>query len=513
MGGDRADTSGSTADASSSSPASSSPASSSSSVRANVLAAARRALTGPSGPALWLGAAGAALLTLGGFGAGSLPVDGGPAAAVGLLGFTFGHGGILALILCWVGIALMATSWLALGPRAVSGRLPTRDAVWATVLWSLPLLPSVPLFSTDAWTYLSQGAMANAGISPYDHGAVANPGPFTDEVWQDWRTTTAPYGPLHILLMQVVVALSGQSPTTGIVLLRVAVLLALAGLVALVIVAARRTGTDPGAAVWMACASPLTVVHLVGGLHNEIFPLLACVAAVVLAMHARALGAGAAMGLAVAVKVNAVLIAPFLVWIVLARRRTGPGVPRPVTRTFADTALAAGAAGVVFTLITSISGLGTGWLGALSVSDRVINYLSLPTAVAHLVHPFVDAGLEDVLAVSRDVGMGLLIVILVAVWATHRRDERAALRGILLALLAFVLLNTLSWPWYHVWLAAFWVVARPGRRATTLAVGATVFLLLVIGPDGSTSLYSPVLAAVAVLAAVGTIAWWRRATG
>lgn len=502
MSGGRADTA-----------ASASPDSSSSSGPARVLTSVRRALTGPSGPALWRGTLGAALLTLGGFGAGSLPVDGGPAAAVGLLGLTFGHGGVLALILCWAGVALLITSWLALGPRAVAGRLPVRDAVWATALWSLPLLPSVPLFSTDAWTYLSQGAMANAGISPYDHGAVANPGPFTDEVWQDWRTTTAPYGPLHILIMQAAVAVSGQSPTTGILLLRVVILVALAGLVALVIAAARRTGTDPGTAVWMACASPLTVIHLVGGLHNEIFPLLACVAAVVLAMDGRAVGAGAVVGLALAVKINAVLVAPFLVWIVWARRRADPDVPRPLLRTLVDTILAAGAAVATFTLVTLASGLGTGWLGALSVSDRVINYLSLPTAVAHLVHPFVDAGLEDVLAVSREVGMVLLIVILVAVWVTHRRDERAALRGILLALLAFVLLNTLSWPWYHVWLAAFWVVARPGRRATTIAVAATVFLLLVIGPDGSTSLYSPVLAGVAVLAAVGTAVWWRRATG
>src|SRR5699024_4783226 len=117
-----------------------------------VTTSARRALSGPSGPALWRGTLGAALLTVGGFGAGSLPVDGGPAAAVGLPGFTFGHGQVLALVLCWTGIALLVTSWLALGPRAVRGLLPARDAVWATALWSVPLLPSVPLFSTDAWT-------------------------------------------------------------------------------------------------------------------------------------------------------------------------------------------------------------------------------------------------------------------------------------------------------------------------------------------------------------------------
>lgn len=477
-----------------------------------VIRSARASLSGPSGPALRRGTLGAALLTLGGYGAGSLPVDGGPAAAVGLPGYTFGHGAVLALILCWVGVALLVTSWIALGPRAVAGRLPVRDAVWATTLWSAPLLPAVPLFSTDAWTYLAQGAMTAAGISPYEHGSAANPGPFTDEVWQDWRTTTTPYGPLHVLLMRIIAGLSGENPSVGILLLRVVVLAALAGLVALVIAAARRTGVDAGAAVWMGCASPLAVLHLVGGLHNEIFPLLACLAAVVLALDGRATGAGVAIGLAATVKVNALIVAPFLLWIVLARRRDDRAVDRPVARTVGDSAIAAVAAVVVFALTTLVSGVGYGWIHALSVSDRVINYLSLPTAVAHPVHAVTGAPLEDVLAITRAGGLVLLAGALVAIWILHRGSSASALRGIVLALIAFVLLNTLAWPWYHVWVAAFWVLARPGARATTAAVAVTVFLSLAIGPNGSTSLYSPALAGGAVLAALVTALWWRRAT-
>lgn len=483
----------------------------SSSGPATVVTSARKALAGPSGPALRRGLLGSVLLTLGGYGAGSLPVDGGPAAAVGLLGYTFGHGAILALILCWAGVALVVTSWLALGPRAVSGRLPTRDAVWATALWSAPLLPSLPLFSTDAWSYLAQGAMSATGVSPYEHGPVANPGPFTDQVAPDWRSTTTPYGPLHILMMRIIAELSGGHPTVGIVLLRVVVLAAMAGLTVLVIRAARRVGVDAGAAVWMACASPLAVIHLVGGLHNEIFPLAACVAAVGCALRGRVAWAGAAVGLAVAVKATAVIVAPFLVWIVLARHRDQATESRPVVRTLRDSLLAMLTAVAVFALATVVSGTGTGWVHALSVSNRVINYLSVPTALAHLVHAVTDTRFADVLAVTRTGGQILLLITLVAVWLLHRRGTHAALRGIVLALLAFVLLNTLAWPWYYVWLAAFWVLARPGRRATTTAVAVTVFLSLVIGPNGSTSLYSPALAGAALLATLGTVWWWSRA--
>lgn len=477
---------------------------------------ARRSLAGSSGPAIWRGIIGSVLLTISGFGAGALPVDGGPAVALGMPGFTFGHGETVALILCWAGVALLVTSWLALGPRAVAGRLPTRDAVWATALWSLPMLPAVPLFSRDAWSYLAQGAMTAAGVDPYQFGPDANPGPFTHEVSPDWQSTPTPYGPLHLLLMRIIVALSGGHPAVGIIVLRVLILLALAALVALVVAAARRTGIDPGAAVWMAAASPLAVIHLAGGLHNEIFPLVACLGAVVLTLDRRYAWAGAAIGLAVALKATAVIVAPFLLWIALDKRRSSPTTrtaARPMVGAIADTALAAGVAAAVFVLATFASGTGLGWVGAISVSDRVINYLSAPTAVAHLVHAVVETqGFEDVLAVARSVGRVVLAVTLVALWWRHRHHTRAALRGIMLALLAFVVLNSLAWPWYHVWVAAFWFLARPGPRATTAAVIATVFLIMAIGPNGSTSLYSPVLVGIAVVASGAAGWWWWRAT-
>ena len=167
----------------------------------------------------------------------------------------------------------------------------------------------------------------------------------------------------------------------------------------------------------------------------------------------------------------------------------------------------------MFALATLAAGTGLGWVDAISVSDRVINYLSAPTAVAHLVHAAFDTpGFEDVLAVTRQVGRVVLAVALVVVWWLYRRDTRSALRGIMVALLVFVVLNSLSWPWYHVWVAAFWFVARPGPRATTAAVGVTVFLVMAIGPNGSTSLYSPTLVGAALVASAAAAWWWWRAT-
>ncbi|GLB62869.1 hypothetical protein NCCP2495_07470 [Dietzia sp. NCCP-2495] len=483
---------------------------------ARVTTSLRTALAGPSGPALRRGVLGSALVTIAGFGVGALPADGGPAVALGLPGYTYGHGAILALILCWIGVLLLVTSWLALGPRAVAGRLPVGDGAWATALWSVPLLPAVPLFSGDAWSYLAQGAMTGAGGDPYELGPDANPGPFTDEVSPDWRSTPTPYGPLHLLLMRIVAGLSGGHPTVGILLLRVVVLLGVAAMLLLIVAAARRLGVDAGPAVWMAGASPLTVIHLSGGLHNEVFPLVACLAAVVLTLDRRYAWAGVAVGLAVAFKATAVIVAPFLLWIALDRRRHSPDARpggHPLTGAIKDMVISAITASIVFALATLASGTGLGWISAISVSDRVINYLSVPTAVAHVLGAVISSpGFADILAVSRDVGRLALALVLVVVWWLYRRDTRTAVRGVLVALIAFMVLNSLAWPWYYVWVTAFWMLARPGPRSTTAAVGVTLFLVTAIGPNGSTSLYSPVIVVASVLASVAAAAWWWRTT-
>src|SRR5699024_10336732 len=146
---------------------------------------------------------------------------------------------------------------------------------------------------------------------------------------------------------------------------------------------------------------------------------------------------------------------------------------------------------------------GLGWLRALDVSDRIINYLSLPTAIAHVVAALSGAAFNDVLDATRAGATVTLAVVLVTVWWLHRRGRVRVFRGIVFALGAFVLLNTVSWPWYYPWIAAFWAASRSSPAMSTTAVGATVFLSLVLGPDGSTSLYTaPIMAGVVLATAV-----------
>ena len=340
-------------------------------------------MTPPANGAVWSGALGSLLIAVGGLGAGAVPVDGGPVAALGLPGATFGHGANLALVICWTGMVLLVCSWLALGRRATVGRLPLGEAVWATVMWCLPFAGSVPVFSRDAWSYLAQGALLGAGISPYAFGPEALPGAYTDEVSPDWRSTATPYGPLHLWIMRLVVALAGERPYAGILLLRLLVFAAIAGLCLGVIALARRTGVSPGTAVWASTASPLAVLHFAGGLHNEVFVLLDALAAVIAALDARCLRAALYIGLALAVKITAVLVAPFLLWLVIAARRER--AVRAETRESTSLSVVAGPLTTlavvppsVVAALVLVTGTGTGMLTGLTVSDRVVNYLSLP---------------------------------------------------------------------------------------------------------------------------------------
>ncbi|MFT2690031.1 polyprenol phosphomannose-dependent alpha 1,6 mannosyltransferase MptB [Clavibacter zhangzhiyongii] len=98
------------------------------------------------------------------------------------------------------GVMMLTAAWLLLGallPRLGASGL--RATLRLAALWTVPLLPSAPLFSRDVYSYIAQGRVLAAGLSPYEHGPA---------VLADWRNTgvdplwahnPAPYGPLYLV--------------------------------------------------------------------------------------------------------------------------------------------------------------------------------------------------------------------------------------------------------------------------------------------------------------------------
>lgn len=124
---------------------------------------------------------------------------------------------------------------------------------------------------------------------------------------------------------------------------------------------------------------------------------------------------------------------------------------------------------MVFVALSAVAGVGLGWLTALAGSVKIINWLSVPTAAANVIH-VLGGGLHTVdfyatLRITRYVGIAIIAVSLPLLWWRFRRDDRAALAGIAWSMLIVVLFVPAALPWYYSWplaVAARWP-SRGGR--------------------------------------------------
>ena len=157
---------------------------------------------------------------------------------------------------------------------------------------------------------------------------------------------------------------------------------------------------------------------------------------------------------------------------------------------------------VVFAAASLAAGVGIGWLTALSGSAKIINWLSLPTILAHIVTWFTPWALGTVLEVTRTICAVALLVVLVWAWWRFRRTEKEAVLGILVAFVAIVILSPAALPWYYSWPLALGAGFALSTGTLMLLVGVSTWLMLVFVPDGSIGLYSFPHVALATFAAI-----------
>jgi alpha-1,6-mannosyltransferase len=398
-----------------------------------------------------------------------------------------------------IGVAFLALAWL--GIRRVT------DTRWLLVtagLWALPLLVTPPLFSEDAGAYACQGQLYLRGMSPYAHGVADLPCTWLAQAPALWVHTTSPYGPLWI-------ALSGAAAATGSYVGTVAILrvVALGGIALAVGYGYRLTrvlGTDPSRVAWLGAASPLVLLHGVSGVHNDALMSGLVVAGLAYAATSRlGLRAGVLLGLALAVKVTALVAVPFAVSLLVRERRVAP-----LARA---TAVVAGTAAATFAAVSAATGLGLGWLPALSGTTTLVQWSSPPTGVgmvaAYVTHWVGHGDLEPTaLAVARGLGLLILAVVLVALW-WRARTSFAVVRDAGLALAATALLGPVFFPWYA--LAPLAVLAAAIVYERWIA-GIVAGLALTVLPNGHgiASMTRPVGAVADVVLATVLAVWWVR---
>ena len=468
--------------------------------------------TSPEGRPARLGFLGAALITLGGLGAGSTRLHDPVLESLHLSWLRFGHGLVVSSTLLWGGVALMLIAWLWLGRRVIDHSATEYTMVTTTGFWLAPLLLSVPVFSRDTYSYLAQGALLRDGLDPYLMSPIDNPNSLLDNVSPIWTTTTAPYGPAFILVAKFVTMVIGNNVVAGTMLLRLCML---PGLVLLIWAAprvARHVGANGAAALWICVLNPLVIIHLMGGVHNEMLMVGLMMAAIALTFAKHPVWGVTLIAIAVAVKATAVLALPFMVWVWMRqlqeRRQLRP------QRAFATATVSSLLMFVVvFAVLSRLAGVGIGWLTALAGSVKIVNWLTVPTAVANLINAVVGlvipVNFYAVLDVTRIIGIAIIAISLPLLWWRFRHDDREALMGIALAMLVVVLFVPAALPWYYTWPLAVLSALAQTRSAIAIIAGFSTWIMVIFKPDGSHGMYSWLHVLLATTCAA--VAWYSLA--
>ncbi|MGI9124452.1 MAG: alpha-(1-_6)-mannopyranosyltransferase A [Mycobacterium sp.] len=440
-------------------------------------------------PAL-LGFLGATLITLGGLGAGSTRQHDPLLESLQLSWLRFGHGVVVSTPVLWTGVVLMLAAWLWVGRSLVDGRPATEFTMIATAgFWLAPLLLSVPLFSRDTYSYLAQGALLRDGFDPYVVGPIDNPNSLLDNVSSVWMTTPAPYGPAFILIAKFVTVIVGDHIVAGTMLLRLCMLPGLALLIWAAPRVARHIGANGAVALWICALNPLVIIHLMGGVHNEMLMVGLMMAGIALTFARHHLAGAALIAVAVAVKATAILALPFMVWVWM-RHLGGNKIRAFATATASSVAVFI----AVFAVLSGLAGVGLGWLTALAGSVRIINWLTVPTAVANLASTiggtFMTVDFYSVLEVTRLIGIGIILVSLPLLWWRFRHDDREALQGIAWAMVVVVLFVPAALPWYYTWPLAVASALLQSKAQIAAIAGFSTWIMVIFKPDGSHGMYS-----------------------
>jgi alpha-1,6-mannosyltransferase len=367
-----------------------------------------------------------------------------------------GHGMLASLVLVYGGLLLFIRVWVDLVRwLAASPGLPLVRLVPVFALWVVPMLVVPPLFSKDVYSYAAQGEMVSHHLSPYVYGPGIlgagspflfshNGNPLADPMWANAPT---PYGPLVLWLDGVIVRLDGHSVLATVVVMRLLAFLGVVLAAAYVPRLARSFGFDPSVAFAAAILNPVTLLHLVGGSHNDALMVGLLVAGLVLAREGRPVVGIVLCTLAAAVKAPAELAVVYIGWEWMGTHLAVRERVRPVVTSLIIS-------GAVMALVGWVSGLGWGWLGALSTPGTVVSMVTpttlVGTVLSHLAHAVgLGVGSSTMLALARALGLVVAFGICVALLGSS--DRIGSVRAIAISLLAVVILGPVVQPWYMSW--------------------------------------------------------------
>ncbi len=387
------------------------------------------------------------------------------------------YGGLLLLMRVWWGMTRL---------YARCPGVPVKRMMWVFALWSTPMLVIAPLFSRDAYSYAAQGEMVSHHMNPYLYGPFElGNNSYTAPVDPLWGNAPAPYGPLFLQIDGFFTRITFHNELATIVLLR---LLSLVGVVLIawcVPKLARLYHRDGAELFTLMVLNPVTILHLIGGAHNDALMLGLLLAGLTAAKEKRPIVGILLCALATAIKAPAAIGILYVGWSWLGAQASTRDRLRPVV-----TAGLIG--GGVLGFFSYVSGLGWGWVSILGTPGAVRSWTApttslalLVTGVAHVAH--IGVGLGGVLTVTRF--LGLLVAGVVGVWLLLNSDRIGTLKAMGLTLLLFVVLGPVVQPWYLSWGLILLAPVALGRLRS-LIIGLSMITAFIELPGGTQLLNS-----------------------
>jgi hypothetical protein len=425
-----------------------------------------------------------------------------------------GRGAGLAAI--YAGMAALSVAWLGLG-RVLDrpGGVRPRELWVVGGLWLLPLALGPALFSRDVYSYLAQGTILHLGLSPY-HATPAVLGQLghahlLDAVSPFWRHTTAPYGPLFLALVSLIVGISGSNLILGVLLVRAALLVGIVLLLVFIPGLTRGLGADPSRAIWLAVLSPLVLLELVAAGHNDALMVGLMVTGVAVALERHPVLGITLCALAATIKIPAAVGALFIA-VAWAR-----ALPTASARLRFLAVGAASAVGVI-AAVSLATGLGVSWLSTTLFSTPAKVRLAITPAtgvgwtVGSVLHDLgIAVSSRGIESAFGALAVGLTVLLGVVLLWRVRLESLARYLGVLL--IAAAAGGPAAWPWYFTWGLVLLAACPDGGRSVAIAV-AVVASVFLVKPNGILALplgTAPlVIAAYAVMIGAAWYTWRRR---
>lgn len=407
------------------------------------------------------GVVGALLLAASSVSVGAVPVDA-DLGAIPVLG-NLTDLPMLGLAAALVGMGLFVTAWLLLATVLIPhpGVVSSRRIAATLALWATPLLVVPPLFSDDVYSYLAQGAVADRDFNPYTSGpahVLPADDPLIRNVSDYWERSAAPYGPLFLLIAQLIARVASTDIVAGIALHRVVALVGLALVLWAVPALAQRAGVRVSRALWLGVLNPLVLFHLVGGIHNDALMLglmLVGIELVLRGVNRERLGyvplvAGVGLiGTAAAVKLPAAAALAVVV-VVLSRRWGGGPIPfgQSVTVTLA-------LFGAVLAAFSFASGFGFTWVAGLSTPGEVNSWLAPTNQAGFLIGGIgmlLGADItQSAIAIGKVIGAAVAVVLGVLVLRRMLDRTVGPVTGLGLLFAVAIVCGPVVQPWYLLW--------------------------------------------------------------